>query len=171
MEFVGAKADLRTLGLVATILLLGAFFGFVGGKAVSNLPGLGPVVEIDNRVAVVLSPQQKAEVLKSMRLDLEALQGIQAALSAGDMQAVAKIAGQRGSDANPIAPALGGRLSNDWKATDRDLRQNFDDIAVAGTSHESVETILSLNARAMKACIACHQAYHIVLPTTLQDRI
>lgn len=177
MEIGGIKADLRVLGLVATILLLGAFFGFVGGKAVSDLPMLGPAVEIDNRVEVTLSPQQKADVLKSMRLDLEALQGIQASLAAGDFKTAARYAGERGAAANPLDPSLRSALSGEWKATESDLRESFDEIAAVGRAAansqsaegpgEAVNSILSLNARALRACVACHQAYHIVLPKPL----
>lgn len=157
------KADFRTLGLVATILVLGAFFGFVGGRAVSDMSIVPVVTDIDNRVPVTLSPEQKAEVLKQMHRDLEALQGFQANLAAGDLQTVATIAESRGSEKNPIPPALAGRFSREWKTTVRDMREGFDEIAINALAKAPPEAILSTSAEIMNRCIACHQTYRIVL--------
>jgi hypothetical protein len=157
------QADFRTLGLVATILALGAFFGFVGGRAVGDMSLMPVVTDIDNRVPVALSPEQKAQVLKQMHRDFEALQGFQVHLAAGDLQTVAAIAESRGTEKNPIAPALAGKFSREWKTAVRDMREGFDEIAINARATAPTEAILSTSAAIMNHCIACHQTYRIVL--------
>lgn len=114
----------------------------------------------DGRQAVMLSKDERNALLLEMRVWLQSSQGILAAASVKDFDAVVKSAKASGMEAE--ADTLGSlfrKLPVEMKALVFDTRSKFDDIAVeAMKSKDSNQVVIKLSV-AMNNCIACHEMY------------
>ncbi|BBE51758.1 hypothetical protein OYT1_ch2241 [Ferriphaselus amnicola] len=114
----------------------------------------------DGRQAVVLSKDERNALLLEMRVWLQSSQGILAAASEKDFDAVIKSAKASGMQAEADTPgSLFRKLPVEMKALGFDTRGKFDDIAAeAAKSKDSNQVITKLSV-AMNNCIACHEMY------------
>lgn len=117
----------------------------------------------DGRQAVILSKDERNALLLEMRVWLQSSQGILAAASEKDFDAVIKSAKASGMQAEADTPgALFRKLPVEMKALGFDTRGKFDDIAAeAAKSKDSNQVITKLSV-AMNNCIACHEMYRFV---------
>jgi len=117
----------------------------------------------DGRQAVMLSKDERNALLLEMRVWLRSSQGILAAASVNDFDAVIKSAKASGMEAEADTPgSLFRKIPVEMKALGFDTRSKFDDIAVeAGKSKDSNQVVSKLSV-AMNNCIACHEMYRFV---------
>lgn len=120
----------------------------------------------DGRQAVMLSKDERNALLLEMRVWLQSSQGILAAASAKDFDAVIKSAQASGMGAEADTPgSLFRKLPVEMKALGFDTRGKFDDIAAeAAKSKDSNQVVTKLSV-AMNNCIACHEMYRFVEET------
>jgi len=120
----------------------------------------------DGRQAVMLSKDERNALLLEMRVWLKSSQGILAAASEKDFDAVIKSAKASGMGAEADTPgSLFRKLPVEMKALGFDTRGKFDDIAAeAAKSKDSNQVVTKLSV-AMNNCIACHEMYRFVEET------
>ncbi|NOT18175.1 MAG: hypothetical protein HOP20_08960 [Sulfuriferula sp.] len=118
--------------------------------------------EVDNRQKLVLNAEQRNLVLNEMRMMLAGTQGIVAALSQNDMDAVAKQARTLGMS---MGREAGGHLHSvlpmEFKQLGMSSHQDFDAIAMDAESLKDPKHTLQQLGDAMNKCIACHSVYQI----------
>ena len=117
----------------------------------------------DGRMAVMLSKDERNALLLEMRVWLQSAQGILAAASLKDFDAVVKSAKASGMSAEAGTPgSLFRKLPVEMKALGFDTREKFDDIAAtAARSKDGTQVVEKLSV-AMNNCIACHETYRFV---------
>ena len=114
----------------------------------------------DGRVSVLLSKDERNDLLKEMRTWLETTQGILAAASENNFKEVAIIATKSGMGAEASTPgSLFRKLPFDMKALGFDTRKKFDDIAEDALKYKDSKRTVTLVAEAMNNCIGCHASY------------
>jgi len=120
----------------------------------------------DGRQAVMLSKDERNALLLEMRVWLQSSQGILAAASVKNFDAVIKSAKASGMGAEADTPgSLFRKIPVEMKALGFDTRSKFDDIAVeAAKSKDSNQVVTKLSV-AMNNCIACHEMYRFVEET------
>lgn len=142
--------------LVVVLLIIVALFGYkftVGNVQPSD----------DGRMAVLLSKDERNALLLEMRVWLQSSQGILAAASEKDFDAVIKSAKASGMEAEAETPgSLFRKLPVEMKALGFDTRKKFDDIATDAEKFKDREHIFFKLSAAMNNCIACHATYRFV---------
>jgi hypothetical protein len=142
--------------LVAVLLVIVALFGYkftVGNVQPSE----------DGRQAVLLSKDERNALLLEMRVWLQSSQGIMAATTEKDFDAVIKSAKASGMGAEAETPgSLFRKLPVEMKALGFDTRKKFDDIAADAEKFKDSNHIVSKLSAAMNNCIACHAMYRFV---------
>ena|SRR3990172_3118014 len=142
--------------LVAVLLIIVALFGYkftVGNVQPSE----------DGRLAVLLSKDERNALLLEMRVWLQSSQGILAATSEKDFDAVIKSAKASGMGAEAETPgSLFRKLPVEMKALGFDTRKKFDDIAVDAEKFKDSNHIITQLSVAMNNCVACHATYRFV---------
>ena len=142
--------------LVAVLLIIVALFGYkftVGEVQPSE----------DGRQAVLLSKDERNALLLEMRVWLQSSQGILAAASEKDFDAVIKSAKASGMSAEAETPgSLFRKLPVEMKALGFDTRRKFDDIAADAEKFKDSNRSVSKLSAAMNNCIACHATYRFV---------
>ncbi|MFA5825557.1 MAG: hypothetical protein WC825_06240 [Gallionellaceae bacterium] len=143
-------------GLVAVLLVIVALFGYkftVGNVQPSD----------DGRQAVMLSKDERNALLLEMRVWLQSSQGILAAASVKDFDAVIKSAKASGMGAEAGTPgSLFRKLPVEMKALGFDTRKKFDDIAADAEKLKDSNLVVTELSVAMNNCIACHATYRFV---------
>ena len=142
--------------LVAVLLVIVALFGYkftVGSVQPSD----------DGRLAVMLSKDERNALLLEMRVWLQSSQGILAAASENDFDAVIQSAKASGMSAEAETPgSLFRKLPVEMKALGFDTRKKFDDIAADAEKSKDSNQIVKKLSVAMNNCIACHATYRFV---------
>lgn len=136
---------------VVTIGSLGYFF-LKGSTAPST----------DNRVAVLLNPQERDMVLGEMRTMLTAVGGVLNSLGQGDPKKAAAAAKSAGmAMAVDATPGLMAKLPLEFKTLGMSVHGDFDALSAdIDTMLTERETIKRLGAITSK-CITCHAAYRL----------
>lgn len=142
--------------LVAVLAVIVAAFGYeftVGNVQPSD----------DGRQAVMLTKEERNALLLEMRVWLQSSQGILAAVSEKDFNAVIQSAKASGMSAEADTPgSLFRKLPVEMKALGFDTRKKFDDIAANAEKSKDGNQIVSKLSVAMNNCIACHATYRFV---------
>jgi cytochrome c556 len=142
--------------LVAVLVIVVAVFAYkftVGNVAPSD----------DGRQAVLLSKDERNALLLEMRTWLQSSQGILAAASAKDFDAVIRSATASGMSAEATTPgSLFRKLPVEMKALGFDTRRKFDDIAADAGKLKDKDRVVAKLSVAMNNCIACHAMYRFV---------
>lgn len=142
--------------LVAVLAVIVAAFGYeftVGNVQPSD----------DGRQAVMLTKDERNALLLEMRVWLQSSQGILAAVSEKDFNAVIQSAKASGMSAEADTPgSLFRKLPVEMKALGFDTRKKFDDIAADAEKSKDGNQIVSKLSVAMNNCIACHATYRFV---------
>jgi len=120
----------------------------------------------DGRQAVMLSKDERNALLLEMRVWLQSSQGILAAASEKDFDAVIKSAKASGMEAEADTPgSLFRKLPVEMKALGFDTRSKFDNIAVEAEKSKDSSLVVKQLSMAMNNCIACHEMYRFVEET------
>jgi cytochrome c556 len=120
----------------------------------------------DGRQAVMLRKDERNALLLEMRVWLQSSQGILAAASEKDFEAVIKSAKASGMEAEADTPgSLFRKLPVEMKALGFDTRSKFDDIAAEAAKSKDSSLVVKKLSMAMNNCIACHEMYRFVEET------
>lgn len=120
----------------------------------------------DGRMAVLLSKDERNMVLLEMRVWLQSSQGILAAATEKNFDAVIKSGKASGMGAEAATPAsLFRKLPLEMKALGFDTRRKFDDIAADAGKYRDSSRVLEKLSIAMNNCIGCHEMYRFVETT------
>ncbi|MBA4381112.1 MAG: hypothetical protein C0406_00965 [Sideroxydans sp.] len=120
----------------------------------------------DGRQAVMLSKDERNALLLEMRVWLQSSQGILAAASEKDFDAVIKSAKASGMEAEADTPgSLFRKLPVEMKTLGFDTRSKFDNIAVEAEKSKDSSLVVKKLSMAMNNCIACHEMYRFVEET------
>ena len=120
----------------------------------------------DGRQAVMLSKDERNALLLEMRVWLQSSQGILAAASEKNFDAVIKSAKASGMEAEADTPgSLFRKLPVEMKALGFDTRSKFDNIAVEAEKSKDSSLVVKKLSMAMNNCIACHEMYRFVEET------
>ncbi len=119
----------------------------------------------DPREVFAATSIEKAYILGQMRLFVESIQKITEGLATGDTHVVAEAAAARGRRMNagdPAFPAsLSAKLPPLWKQIGGGVRGGFDELSDAAKAGAPADRLLTLLAKTMTNCVACHQSYKI----------
>jgi hypothetical protein len=136
------------------IVLIAVAYKFVQGSV---------AVSDDERVAVVLSKDERNLILSEMRNFLISTQKISEAITNDDMELVATLAKSAGMAAEENTPgSLLAKIPLSMKTLGFDTRKKFDQIAA-----DAAELKIPVHSRRqldqlMKNCIACHSSFKII---------
>jgi len=117
----------------------------------------------DQRIALLLEPDEKELVLLEMRTFLESVQKITNGLVKDDMQTIADGALLGGVKAkNEVPGSLMAKLPLSFKKLGFDTHSKFDQIAAdAKEKGDKEHTLYQLEAL-LQNCVACHAGHKIV---------
>ena len=134
-------------GLAASLAMAGAVAADIG---------------TDDRVKIVLKPDERHLVLLEMRSFLNVVQTITDALTREDMQAVAEAARSMGSGAaNQIPPQTVAKLPETFQMLAGTVHTSFDVMALdADSVGDPVHTQRQMG-RLLQTCNACHGIYQV----------
>lgn len=142
--------------LVAVFFFIAAVLGYkftVGNVQPSD----------DGRQAVMLTKDERNALLLEMRVWLQSSQGILAAASEKNFDAVIQSAKASGMQAEADTPgSLFRKIPLEMKALGFDTRRKFDDIAVEAEKLKDSNQVITKLSVAMSNCIACHEMYRFV---------
>ena len=137
--------------VLAAVVALGAYKFIIAGS-----------VEIadDGRTAILLEAGERDFVLGEMRVFLEAVQGIVAAVAENDMASVAELstAVGMGSTGGETA-ALIGKLPLEFKTLGLATHALFDDLATLATDNGDSTVVTANLGVLMENCTNCHAGY------------
>ncbi|MDH2917169.1 MAG: hypothetical protein PXX77_09870 [Gallionella sp.] len=120
----------------------------------------------DGRQAVMLSKDERNALLLEMRVWLQSSQGILAAASEKNFDAVIKSAKASGMEAEADTPgSLFRKIPVEMKALGFDTRSKFDEIAMEAAKSKDGSLVVKKLSMAMNNCIACHEMYRFVEET------
>ena len=136
------------------IVLIVVAYKFVQGSV---------AVSDDERVAVVLSKDERSLILSEMRNFLISTQKISEAITNDDMELVATLAKSAGMAAEENTPGSSlAKIPLSMKTLGFDTRKRFDQIAAdAEQLKVPVHSRRQLD-QLMKNCIACHASFKII---------
>jgi len=147
---------MKKLGLAA---VAGAFL--IGTLAAQEFQS-----DADDRVALALTPPERGYVLGQMRLFVESIQSIAAALAKKDRvlanDAAAARGAKRNADDPAFPPTLRAKLPEAWKQFGGNTRRGFDRLAQGIAENEDLDHSLQQLSEVMKNCTGCHTSYRIV---------
>ncbi|HET8746095.1 MAG TPA: hypothetical protein VFM98_10860 [Ramlibacter sp.] len=152
MTYAGKERLYRIVIVVLLLVIAAMAYKFI--VAGSTAAGA------DGRTAVLLEPGERAFVLREMRGFLVGLQRMTDALTRDDMQAVAQVARELGTQKGHDAPvSLMGKLPLEFKKLAFGVHGDFDAIAAeAGGGGQSKRTLAQISA-VLQKCTACHEQY------------
>lgn len=126
---------------------------------------INPNPEVDNRLGIVVRPNERNRLLHSMRKYLVGLQAMSEALAREDMQTAAAAARSMGSiniyDPRLMFPTKPGV---DFRELAFEVHRDFDVVARDAETRQDPKLMLAQLAGIMKKCTHCHENYR------LQDR-
>ena len=119
--------------------------------------------EFDQRQAVNLNEEHKAQLLSNMRGAFSATQSIIKALATDDMQAVADYARPLGFKAKKqkTPDALHNQLPKSFKMLGKAMHQDFDKIADDAENLKDPKHTLQQLAEVFNSCQGCHETFRI----------
>lgn len=148
----------RHIGKIALILWL---ITIVGAGAYVMSGGASKQV-VGNRMAIVLSEQDRDLVLDEMRTMLSSTQQIIDGLSRGDRQQVvqaAKLAGM--GSAIDLDPNFLAKLPLDFKTLGFSMHSDMDAISKAASQGATERELTSMLGATLTKCVGCHSAWEI----------
>jgi len=138
------------------------------GLAISLATASAVAMDIgtDDRVKLVLKPDERHLVLFEMRSFLNALQIISDAVTRGDMQAVADAARSMGSGAaNLIPPLTVAKLPGTFQMLAGTVHNTFDVMALDAESLGDPMHTQKQLSQMLQTCNACHGIYQVAVET------
>lgn len=139
-----------------------AVFGLAASLSMAGALAAG--IGTDDRVKVVLKPDERHLVLLEMRSFLNVLQIISDAVTREDMTAVAEAARSMGSGAaNQIPPQTVAKLPETFQMLAGTVHTSFDVMALDAESVGDPMHTQRQMARMMQTCNACHGIYQVAV--------
>lgn len=139
-----------------------AVFGLAASLSMAGAMAAG--IGTDDRVKVVLKPDERHLVLLEMRNFLNVLQIISDAVTREDMTAVAEAARSMGSGAaNQIPPQTVAKLPNTFQMLAGTVHTSFDVMALDADSLGDPMHTQRQVARMIQTCNACHGIYQVAV--------
>jgi hypothetical protein len=119
----------------------------------------------DGRVVLELAPGERAMILEEMRLFLDGVQKMTAALGKQDMPATAQAARALGQVmVHEVPPALRAKLPMEFRQLGFAVHREFDQIALDAESLKDVSHSLGQLSATLQKCVSCHTVYQIRTP-------
>jgi hypothetical protein len=119
----------------------------------------------DGRAALELAPAERAMILEEMRLFLDGVQKMTAALGKQDMPATAQAARALGQVmVHEVPPALRAKLPMEFRQLGFAVHREFDQIALDAESMGDVSHSLGQLSATLQKCVSCHAVYQIRTP-------
>jgi hypothetical protein len=147
----------RIQGAIAPLLFLATLSASPPGQAQETSATAG-----DQRIPVVLRPDEKAAVLRDMRGYLQGLQEIFTALAKDDMDAVAVRAKALGTvnifSTYLMFPTASGVMFRNLSAA---VHDDFEEIAAAAKTQRNAKATLEKLSTTMLICVTCHQTFRL----------
>jgi len=142
-----------------TLAVAGVWF-FRARGAATAAPVLVPE---DPRVVVDVTPAQAALLRRTMRTNVEALDGVLRSSAAGDLAGVGRAARLVLAEAPRTGnPALLARLPADWQVQSAAVQDGFGRLVEAADGGAVPPTDLAAQlAPITAACVTCHQTYRL----------
>jgi len=120
----------------------------------------------DQRISLLLEPNEKGLLLFEMKTFLESVQKITNGLVKDDMQTIADGDLQGGVKAkNEVPGSLMAKLPLSFKKLGFDTHRKFDQIATDAKEKGDKEHSLSQLDALLQNCVACHAGHKIVTPS------
>ena len=142
------------LAIIAALLVVIAALVYKFVVAGSTLPG------DDGRTAVVLSPGERALVLREMRGFVTGIAQLTDALARNDMPAAATAASAMGAGrAHDVPASLMGKLPLGFKELAFGVHRGFDAMAADADKARDRDRTLTQLADVLGQCAACHERY------------
>lgn len=141
---------------------LAACLGMAGTMAIAGPDKGVPDVGKDERLKLVLEPDERHLVLLEMRNFLHTIQTMTDALTTEDMKTVAEAARTMGSGAaNEIPPRTVAKLPETFKMLAGTVHTAFDVIALDAESMGDPKHTLRQMGSLLQTCNACHGIYQV----------
>ncbi|HEX7329592.1 MAG TPA: hypothetical protein VF428_13765 [Casimicrobiaceae bacterium] len=119
----------------------------------------------DGRVVVVLTPGERALMLREMRGFVAGLQRISDGLARDDQREVADAARAMGTAAAHNAPVtMLGKLPLEFKRLAFGVHGGFDRLADNATHGASSQQTLAALSSILNDCVACHATFQVAAP-------
>ena len=119
----------------------------------------------DTRTVLALMPAERVMILEEMRLFLDGVQKMTAALAKPDMAAVANVARNMGQKmVHEVPPELRAKLPQEFRQLGFSVHREFDQIALDADSLQDVSHSLNQLSATLKKCVSCHATYQIQTP-------
>ncbi len=124
---------------------------------------------VDQRVAVVLSAEERALVLSEMRDFLDSVREITQGVVEQDTATIVRAARAVGRESAQGVPAsLMGKLPFEFKALGLKTHSAFDELALNVEQMNSVESALPELGKVLNNCVACHATYRLAITENAQ---
>jgi len=121
----------------------------------------GTATPPDRRIPLLARPNERAYVLRSMRLYLAGLQTVLVALSQDDWAAVSETARALGTiNVRDVSLFSAAKYDVTFRDLALDVRRDFDAIAQSASARNTGETLGRLG-ETMRKCLACHRTYRL----------
>ncbi len=135
----------------AAVIALGAYKFIIAGST---------EIADDGRTAILLEAGERDFVLGEMRLFLEAVQGVVAAVAENDMAKVAALSTAVGvASTGGETAALIGKLPLEFKTLGLATHAMFDDLATEATDMGDASVVTASLGVLMENCTSCHAGY------------
>lgn len=147
---------MKKLSLLLNVVLLGVL-AYGGYKFIIE----GSIEQADDgRTAIMLEAGERDFVLGEMRLFLETVQGVVAAIAEDDMAAVASLSTAVGmASTGGESAALIGKLPLEFKTLGLATHALFDDLATEATDMGNADIVTAELGVLMENCTSCHAGY------------
>ena len=145
-------------GIIIVLLLIVSVLGFkfVNGSVAPSE---------DDRVAIILNKDERNFILDEMREFLKSVQAVSQAITAKDLEKVARLATTAGMEAEANTPgALFRKIPLGMKKLGFDTRKKFDKIADAAKANQDPLVLRKQLDSLLSNCIACHAAFRLPEP-------
>ena len=141
------------------VVMLAGLSGFLAVKFIL----LGETEQSpDGRTAIIVTAQERDQILLEMRMFVETVQTIIVANNAGDMNSIALATKNVGKAAQgQMSSVLVGKLPMGFKKLGFDTHTRFDRLGLDAEQQMSPEHISQQLGALMGNCVACHKTYRL----------
>jgi len=147
---------LWTIIIVFFLVILAMGYKFVAGSVESST---------DNRVAVVLTKDERNLILSEMRQFLISVQTISQALTENDTDKVIDLSAKAGMSAEENTPgSIFRKIPLGMKMLGLDTRRKFDAMSAYANENKDVKALRIQLDTILLNCVACHEAYQLPEP-------
>lgn len=151
----------RNVGKICWVMV-GMLAGLSGFMAVKFMVMGETQQSPDGRTAIVVTAQERDQILLEMRMFVETVQTIIVANNAGDLNSIALATKGVGRAAQgQMSSVLVGKLPMGFKELGFDTHYRFDQLGLDAEQQMSPEHISQQLGALMGNCVACHKTYRL----------